>query len=380
MCVYRKNSAHLQPVLLFEDSAMRIFYAVPQAATSVIDSKIWRHNFYDSLVSMGHDVVEFNYDLDRSFQSIDTSVAANQSFVAANRSRLSEELIRQVQDSHRQQPIDLFFAYLADALILPAAIRSIRKLGIVAVNWYCNASFQFDLVREISPYFDWCLVPERNRLSYYESAGARPIYCPEAANEHYYRPLGLAKDIPVSFVGQAYGERPDLARRLSEAKIPMKVFGPRWQNYLRIRKFFGLVEKSYAHLRLPRKIYGGVVPDDQLVRIFNRTQVNLGFSAVWNDGPRELQVRLRDFEIPMSGAFYLVEYQPELEEYFEIGKEIECYRELDDLIEKIRHYLARPELCEKIGRAARARCVRDHSWASRFTQVFEKIGLRTPPI
>jgi spore maturation protein CgeB len=64
----------------------------------------------------------------------------------------------------------------------------------------------------------------------------------------------------------------------------------------------------------------------------------------------------------MCGAFYLVEYQPELEEYFEIGNEIECYRDPDDLIEKIRHYLVRPQLCESIGRAGRARCLREHTY------------------
>jgi spore maturation protein CgeB len=356
---------------------MRIFYAVPEAATSAVGSRIWSRNLYDSLAGMGHEVVEFRYDLDRAFERIDAKIEANRVFIEKNRPLLSSELLRQIRDSHSYQRIDLFFAYLTDALVLPAIIDTIRGMGIVTLNWYCNASYQFDLVREIAPHFDWCLVPERNRLSYYEAAGAHPIYCPEAANPDYYRPLCVTRDIPVSFVGQAYGERPELARRLAEANIPIKVFGPRWQDYLRIGKFFGLVERRYGHLQLPRRIYGGVIPDDQLVLVFNRTQINLGFSAVWKEGPRELQVRLRDFEIPMCGAFYLVEYQPELEEYFDIGNEIECYRDLDDLIEKIRHYLVRPELCQSIGRAARARCLRDHTWAHRFSTVFEKIGIRS---
>jgi spore maturation protein CgeB len=354
---------------------MRIFYAAPQAATTGIDSKIWRHNLYDSLVRMGNDVVEFDYDLDKSFQSIDTKIEANKAFVAIDRPRLSEELVRQVRNSHHRQTIQLFFSYLADALVLPEAIDAVRSLGIVTLNWYCNASFQFDLVREISPHFDWCLVPEKNRLSYYESVGARPIYCPEAASADYYRPLNVVKDIPVSFVGQAYGERPELVRRLSEAGIPIKVFGPRWPDFLRIRKVFGLIEQRYRHLQLSHKVYGGTLPDDQLVPTFNRTRVNLGFSAVWKEGPRELQIRLRDFEIPMCGAFYLIEYQSELEEYFEIGKEIECYSDPDELILKTKHFLAHPEVCEKIGYAARMRCLRDHTWANRFAAVFQKIGI-----
>jgi spore maturation protein CgeB len=358
---------------------MRIFYAVPEAATFAVASRIWRRNFYDSLAGMGHEVIEFHYDLDHAFRRIDTESEANRTFIEDNRRLLSKELLRQIQDSHSHQRIDLFFAYLTDALVLPAVIDTIRSMGIVTLNWYCNASYQFYLVREIAPHFDWCLVPERNRLSYYEAAGARPIYCPEAANPDFYRPLNVTKDIPVSFVGQAYGERPDLVRRLSEAKIPIKVFGSRWQDYFRIRKLLGLVEQRNGHLQLSRKVYGGMLPDDQLVQIFNRTQINLGFSAVWKEGPRELQVRLRDFEVPMCGSFYLVEYQPELEEYFEIGKEIECYRDPDNLVEKVRHYLARPKLCEEIGWAARTRCLQDHTWVHRLTEAFGKAGLPASP-
>jgi hypothetical protein len=267
---------------------MRIFYAAPEAATSAAGSRIWRRNLYDSLVGMGHEVIEFRWDLDHAFENIDAKIEANRGFIEENRPLLSNELLRQTKISHTHRRVDLFFAYLTDALVLPAVIDTIRSMGIVTLNWYCNASYQFDLVREIAPHFDWCLVPERNRLFYYEAVGARPIYCPEAANPDFYRSLSVTRDIPVSFVGQAYGERPELARRVAEANISLKVFGPRWQDYLRIRKYFGLVERRYGHLQLPRRIYGGVVPDGQMVEIFNRTQINLGFSAVWKEGHREL--------------------------------------------------------------------------------------------
>jgi spore maturation protein CgeB len=353
---------------------LRIFYAGPNAPTPGISSKLWRINLHDSLVEMGHEVIEFSYDVSCAFAHIDAKSEANRAFIAENRPKLSAELIRQIKQAHRTSPINVLFTYFADALVLVETLEEIRAMEIITLNWYCNASYQFGLVREIAPHFDWCLVPERNRLSYYEGVGARPIYCPEAANSNYYRPTDVAKDIPVSFVGQAYGERPGLVCKLLDAGVPVKVFGPRWPDYFRLKRFFGLFEQTSGHLQVPRRIYGGI-PDEQLVAIFNRTQVNLGFSAVWNDGQRELQVRLRDFEIPMCGAFLLTEYQPELEEYFDIGKEIDCYRDPDDLVEKVKYYLARPRRCKEIGHAARERCLRDHTWVKRFEAIFAKIGI-----
>ena len=114
----------------------------------------------------------------RSFAHIDAKSEANRAYIAENRPKLSAELIRQIKQAQRTRRIDLLFTYFADALVLIDTIQEIRAMGIITLNWYCNASYQFDLVREIAPHFDWCLVPERNRLPDYEAVGARPIYCP----------------------------------------------------------------------------------------------------------------------------------------------------------------------------------------------------------
>ena len=60
-----------------------------------------------------------------------------------------------------------------------------------------------------------------------------------------------------------------------------------------------------------------VLSDDELIALYSRTRINLGFSTCGNthqDGPgaRIVQIRLRDFEIPMAGGFYMVEHLDEL--------------------------------------------------------------------
>jgi spore maturation protein CgeB len=73
----------------------------------------------------------------------------------------------QVQKAHAQRPIDLLLTYFYSAYVLPAAIRQIRALGIVTVNRFYNASFQFHLVSQIAPEYDFYLVPEKFRLEDY---------------------------------------------------------------------------------------------------------------------------------------------------------------------------------------------------------------------
>ena len=153
---------------------MRIFYAADSRPNVSLESSIWRYNLLLPLRDLGHHVVEFEYDLGETFRHLNTLNPKHTAFIADNRPRVSAELLRQLEQAHREKPVDLFFSYFYDACVLPEAIEEIKSRGIVTVNWYCNAAHQFDLVRQISPHYDWCLVPEKFRLQDYRDIGARP--------------------------------------------------------------------------------------------------------------------------------------------------------------------------------------------------------------
>ena len=365
---------------------MRIFYASDTTPNAALDSNIWRNNLYLPLVDLGHDVVEFDYDLSETFRHTDTHDPKQAAFIAGNRPRVTAELLRQVTAAHAAQPIDLLFTYFYDACVLPEAIDAIKALGIVTVNWYCNGSYQLHLVREISPHYDWCLVPEKFRLPDYEAMGAHPLYCQEAANPDIYQPFDLPKSYEAVFVGQAYGERPAYVRALLDDGIDVRVWGPGWQRLgpaspLRQAARWGrhlLRGGGMAPVSLPAAILGAPLSDAALVQMYSQAKINLGFSTCGETHlgeKRIVQVRLRDFEVPMSGGFYLVEYMEELEEFYEIGTEIACYSGPNDLIAKIKYFLVHDAEREEIARAGRARCLRDHTWQKRFQTAFQQMGL-----
>jgi spore maturation protein CgeB len=65
----------------------------------------------------------------------------------------------------------------------------------------------------------------------------------------------------------------------------------------------------------------------------------------------------------------------ELEEFFEIGKEIICYESSQDLTEKITYFLKHDVERDRVRKAGRERCLRDHTWHKRFETVFQQMGL-----
>ena len=117
-----------------------------------------------------------------------------------------------------------------------------------------------------------------------------------------------------------------------------------------------------------------------LVRMYSRSRISLGFSAVAHlprDGsPPVRQVRLRDFEAPMSGAFYLVERFDELAEFFEPGSEVVFFENEEDLADKAAYYLRHDRDRRRIRDAGLRRAREEHTWQKRFESAFRQMGLK----
>ena len=330
---------------------------------------------YLPLVDLGHDVVEFDYDLSETFRYLNPAVESQAKFIQMNRPKVTEALLTQLRAAHRAKPMDLLFTYFTDACIEAWALEEIRGMGIKTVNWYCNGSYLMELVREISPRHDFCLVPEKFRMGDYRALGARPIYCQEAANPAIYKPYEVAADYDVTFVGQAYGERPSLIRYLVEHGIAVHVWGHGWANP--DARYYS--KETYEAIQaIPAYLRSDPLPDEEMVKMYSRSMINLGFSTCGDTHlgeKRVMQVRLRDFEVPMAGGFYMTEQMEELGDFFDLKKEIVGYGDRKDLLGKIRGFLAYPAAREQIRRAGHARALKDHSWQSRFKAAFAEMGL-----
>jgi spore maturation protein CgeB len=253
-------------------------------------------------------------------------------------------------------------------------------MGIITVNWYCNASYQFHLVKDIAPAFDFSLVPEKFRLVDYKNIGANPIYFQEAANPKIYKPYNVAKSIDVSFAGSRYGDRTTLVNEISKNDININVYGNGWKQKS-IKKIIKNLINKRSHNELIKSSYLNTfhsLSDLDYIKLYSRSKINLGFSSCGetHNSERILQIKLRDFEAPMSGAFYMTEYQPEIEDFFLEDKEIVCYKSNEELINKIKYYLKNQKEREKISLAGYKRAKEEHSWQKRFKDFFNKFIMK----
>jgi spore maturation protein CgeB len=369
---------------------MRVFFASHRSpnTTALPGSQIWYLNLHLSLQAMGVEVVQPTFDVGDQHLSCVYGRDALES-----RARYSALLLQDLRAAHEHGGIDLFLSYYYSASIDPGAVDAIRGLGIPALNFYCNAVHQFDLIAEIAPHFDYCMVPESEALPKYEAVGARPIHIQMAANPAVYRPHNLLPVYDVTFIGQKYLNREAYMAHLHHHGIRCDAWGPGWVDNADVgarkwsrqlkqlgRRALDLVgEMSNPSARidqLPPSHRHPPVDDEELVRMYSRSRISMGFSEVqMPDGSLRRHIRLRDFEAPMSGALYFTGYQAELAEYYEIDKDIVCYDSQDELLDKVRYYLSHDAAGEQVRMAGLRRARRDHTWENRFRQLFKTIGL-----
>jgi len=79
------------------------------------------------------------------------------------------------------------------------------------------------------------------------------------------------------------------------------------------------------------------------------------------DLARDETMNMRIFEATGVGTFLLTEHYGNLGEYFEVGREIETFRDAEEMIDKIRFYLRHDALRERIARNGQERCLREHA-------------------
>ncbi|MDD1679162.1 MAG: glycosyltransferase, partial [Methanomicrobiales archaeon] len=170
----------------------------------------------------------------------------------------------------------------------------------------------------------------------------------------YVRIPKLARDLDVTFVGQPHGNRKSVVGGLQKKGIPVTTYGQGWER--------------------------GRVSQREMVEIFNRSKINLNLSnSSWNIHSLfrgRQQIKGRNFEIPGCGGFLLSNYVEGIERYYTIGKEIACFGNRHEMLDRIRYYLSHPDEREEVARAGYERTLRDHTYVRRLTELFHQMGFR----
>ena len=102
-------------------------------------------------------------------------------------------------------------------------------------------------------------------------------------------------------------------------------------------------------------------------KVFHASRINLNITM----RPIESGLSLRVWDVLGCGGFLMTNYQAELPEYFEIGKDLEAYESLPELSEKIRYYLSHEEERLEIAIRGYEKAAKYHSYETRLAQMIK---------
>lgn len=405
---------------------MRIFIAVRHSINPTFYyGGLWSSNFYSALKELGHELVESQVDLlpASHFMAIPNNFTAEELEV---RNQITEQIIAEVKQAHQKKPIDLFLSYFYNSHFNPDRFGEIHNSGIPTVNFYCNSIYQFELVSEIAKKVNFAWHAEKEARNSYLQIGANPVWVQMGANPKVYYPTSNKnKEKKACFVGQRYADRDRYLAELVKNNLPLDIYGngwnlqksknssPKienydattylgrsikkpaslssytqavWQNFHNQNTISGLCRTiNQLNYRFQSRKLSPLLATytqgfaNSIRETFSQYEVILNFSNVWADGRPGSKliphVRLRDFEAPMSRTCYLTGYTEEIAEFYDLGTEIDTYKSVDELVDKTRFYLNHPQTAEKLREAGYQRALRDHTWTSRFKQLFREIQL-----
>ena len=164
---------------------------------------------------------------------------------------------------------------------------------------------------------------------------------------------------PVGFVGAYETARAVSLHSLAAHGIHVRVWGPGWHK-CRLKSRHLLVEQQSLWA-------------EQYALALNAFDINLCFLRKLN---RDLQTT-RSVEIPACGGFMLAERTDEHLALFEEGKEAEFFSSDEELLDKVRYYLAHDENRRRLAAAGRERCLKsgysNHERLQEMLQAIEQL-------
>jgi len=276
-----------------------------------------------------------------------------------------------IQAKSEQFAPDLVLA-MAQAPLTRQTLARLERQGVVRAMWFVEDYKLFTYWRAFAPCYDiFAVIQKEPLLSELAAAGqSNGIYLPLAALPSFHAPQKADPatqrkyGAKLSFLGAGYPNRRAAFRQLRH--LDFKIWGSDWEDD----------DALAAHVQQQ----GARISPEEAVRIYNASQINLNLHSSVQARTLIQQgdfVNPRAFELAACGAFQLVDRRELMPELF-ADNELATFSTMQELIEKIDYFLARPKERAAYAERGRQRVLRDHTYHARMETLIGFIKERKP--
>jgi len=343
-------------------------------------SELHEQAVFDAFSSLGHQVERFAwhgyFKAARGLHAL-AARAQNRFLVGPAVDRLNRDLLAAAK---RLSP-ELVFIYRGTH-VLPVTISRLHQLdpSPIVLGYNNDDPFAPNQPRSVwrhflrgVPHYDAVLAYREHNLSELAAAGARRVYwlrswyMPGRNHQVALDPADRARyGCDVVFVGHHENDgRTRMLEAIVEAGIDLRLFGPGYD-------WDPVLERSPA---LRRMIPVDLVWGEAYNKALCGAKIALCFLSKLN---RDTYTR-RCFEIPASGTMMLSEHSEDLVSLYTPGVEADYFNNSEDLVAKLRRYLADDALRLKVAAAGAKRVRADgHDVVSRMRALLDWVATWHP--
>lgn len=322
------------------------------------------YNFYQTFKKLKFDVLLFDF----------ISEEVNSSKEGMNRNFLKIVV--------KYKP-DIIFSIFHPGHFEKETLLKIQSMPLKSVIWMTDDEWLWESFGKFSCHdFHYVITTDTNSVKKYASVGYKNVIISQwGANTDHLKKLNVKKDVDVSFIGFINPWREFLVNFLKRNGINILCYGTGWDNgRLSLKEMNKLFNRSKIVLNISNSVQYDV---DYLLSLQLRWNRNFSFkqnmfyiSPQLNtllSGKRIDQIKARVFEVPAAGSFLLAHNVNGIEQYYQIGKEIEIYKDKTDLVKKIRLYLSNEAERERIAKLGYSKTIQKYTYPKILSKVLNSI-------
>lgn len=196
------------------------------------------------------------------------------------------------------------------------------------------------------------------------------IYLPLGVNPKQYKTTFNGYQHKISFVGRPQTQkRQEIIVQLIKNFGPISLFCNRDNFEKSLNEMLQQNLFNSEELEWYKESYKGYLKTpEELSEVYNSSKININVTEKGKDN-----INYRVFEVLASSAFLLTDETPDLYRHFEVGKELEVYTNIEDLVDKTRFYLKNLNFTQAIARAGRKNVVNNHSFKDRASKLLKLV-------
>ncbi len=289
------------------------------------------------------DVFDERIDYCRAFMRMDEHKVSQINYKEIYINHGPKGTFKIIEDKIRKNNTDIVFISLGSGYEFPIEFFFDLRRKYFMVLYIGDDEHYFDKHhRYYSQAFDLAWTTSKPSVMRYRMYGVDAIASPPFYDLRGIKKISCEKKYDVCFVGIVRGKigREEYLKYLMDNKVNVEVFSG-----------------------------GGMtLSKDEMNRVYSSSKIGLSFTGLSISScldkditinRRIKQIKGRAHEIALTGTFVLSEYAPGIEDFFEIGSEIDVFHCEEELHSKVKYYLANDAVREKMALKAYNRVIND---------------------